>query len=471
MTLTLRTRLAAIATIVFGVLLAVLSVASYQILSRNLEDDTSARLIQLSDGLHGFLRFDRTAVTLAFDATDNDAAAFVHEASRYYQVYDLATGQLLAQSEGFRPLGLELTPDEVRGYRSAQDTFDITTEYGRLRVASDIGRASTGLEYLLQVGMSLAPMDQTLARYRRLLLWRVGPSMLVAILASWWLSAFALRPLANLATEARRIDIASLERRLPVRGANDELDKVAVAFNDTLARLEHAVGDMRQFSAALAHELRTPLASLRGTIELGLRKPRITGDERTALASQIDDIDRLARLIDRVLTMARAESGQLRLKRVPVDLGALTASLVGQLELVADASGIHLHGECADGLIVNGDEGWLSQLLLNLIGNALKYTPRDGRVTVRARREHDRVRIDVQDTGIGLSREDADRVFDRFFRADPARSSATDGAGLGLSLVQWIATQHHGHVSVSSELGKGSTFSVTLPLVDPAPIA
>jgi two-component system OmpR family sensor kinase len=221
---------------------------------------------------------------------------------------------------------------------------------------------------------------------------------------------------------------------------------------------------MRQFSAALAHELRTPLASLRGTIELALRKPQIADEDRTALASQIEDVDRLTRLIDRVLTMARAESGQLRLRHDPVDLGILINSLVEQLELVAESAGITLRCECANGLVVSGDEGWLSQLLLNLVDNALKYAPRDGRVTVRAAREGDLARIDVEDTGIGLSEEDAARVFERFFRADPARSSATEGAGLGLSLVQWIAIQHQGNVTVSSQLGQGSTFSVTLPL-------
>ena len=306
-------------------------------------------------------------------------------------------------------------------------------------------------------------MDETLRRYRDLLVWRVAPALLVSVLAYWWLSALALRPLSRVAAAAHHIDLTSLDRRLPVRGAHDELDYVATAFNETLARLEHAVGHMRQFSAALAHELRTPLASLRGGIELSLRNPSRTEADRMGLASQLEDIDRLTRLIDRVLTLARAESGQVHLKMAPVDIGALVASLVEQLELVAEARDIELVCERADGLVVEGDQGWLQQMVLNLVDNALKYTNANGRVVVRAAREGDRARIDVQDTGVGLSPDDARQVFDRFFRADPARSSTTEGIGLGLSLVQWIAVQYHGVVTVDSRLGEGSTFTVMLP--------
>jgi signal transduction histidine kinase len=169
-------------------------------------------------------------------------------------------------------------------------------------------------------------------------------------------------------------------------------------------------------------------------------------------------------LIDHILTLARAESGQIRLRWAPVNLSDLAASLVEQLVPIAEARSIDLRYERQEVVVVDGDAGWLQRLLLNLLDNALKFSNANGWVVIRVSRQGDTARIDVQDTGIGLSPGDAQQVFERFFRADPARSSAIEGAGLGLSLVQWIAAQHHGAVTVESRLGEGSTFTVTLPM-------
>jgi heavy metal sensor kinase len=464
MILTVRARLALISAIVFGGLLAGLSVVSYEVLARRLDADVTERLAQLTEGLHGYLRFGSDTASVAFDASDNDEAVFVHEATRYYQVYDVGTGRLLAESSGVAPLGLRLTPVEVLAAGAQPGSFDLQTEYGRLRIFNSLRTSADGRAYLLQVGMSLAPMDATLKHYRDLLWLRVPAALLLGALAAWWLSGFALRPLSRMAVAARQIDVTALDRRLPIRGAGDELDRVAGAFNETLGRLEHAVGEMRQFSAALAHELRTPLAALRGEIELTLRAPGASPEQQQAFASQMEEIDRLTRLIDHILTLARAEAGQIRLTSLPVDLGDLVASLVSQLEPIAEARSIAIACERADAVVVQGDPGWLQRLLLNLLDNALKFTTDHGRVAVRVTRDGETARVEVQDSGAGLSPADASRVFERFFRADPARSSRTQGAGLGLSLVQWIAAQHHGTVTVQSRLGEGSTFTVTLPL-------
>lgn len=463
MMLTLRTRLAVGSTAVFGVLLTGLSLVSYQQLAGRLNDDVTERLTQLTAGLHGYLRVGEVAASVEFDANDSDEAMFVHEATRYYQIYDVATGRLLAASNAMTPMGLHFTPDEVETYRAHPVTFDIQTQYGRIRVSNSVSTEANGRGYLLQVGVSLATLDAALTRYRALLWWRVPAGLLLALVGAWWLSGFALRPLAHMSDVAGKIDINTLTERVPVRGVADELDRVGLAFNDTLARLEHAVGEMRQFSAALAHELRTPLAALRGEIELSLRAA--TSDaQRQVLGSQIEEIDRLTRLIDHILTLARAEGGQIRLNFVPVNLSDLAASLVSQLEPIADAQSITLRCEAPEPVTVHGDPGWLQRLLLNLLDNALKFTHEHGRVVVRTWRDGHTARIDVEDTGPGLSPEDASHMFERFFRADQSRSSSTPGAGLGLSLVQWIVAQHHGTISVESRLGEGTTFAVTLPL-------
>jgi heavy metal sensor kinase len=371
------------------------------------------------------------------------------------------------QSNAIAPLGLGLTPADVRQRVATPAPFDVETAYGRLRVSNSIVSGASSAPYLLQVAVSLVPMDAAVRRYRDLLLFGVPACLLLAGLGSWWLSAFALAPLSRFAAAARDISVHTLERRLPTRPVDDELEDVGRAFNGALGRLEHAVGEMRQFSAALAHELRTPLAALRGEIELALRQQGTNDPNRERLASQIETIDQLKRLIEQILTLARAESGQIPLTFSHVELGALAASLVEQLEPVAQARGISLTCERGGPAPVHGDEEWLRRLLINLIDNALKFTKAGGQVTVWVgRAAAGGVELRVRDTGVGIAPEDQPHVFERFFRADPARSSSTEGAGLGLSLVQWIVERHRGEVAVDSVTGAGTTFTVTLP---PAP--
>ena len=463
MTLPLRARLAVSSALVCGLLLSILSVVSYSVLGRQLDADVTMRVMELTDGLHGYLRFDSDLPRVEHNTADGDQAAFVQEATRYLRIYDVATGRLLYQSTGIAPMGVILTPEQVRANRAHLRPFDVATQYGRVRIANSAIRDRLGREYLVQVGVSLNTMDTALRRYRDLLLWLLPAALLVSAAASWWLAAFALRPLTVLAADAREIDVRTLERRVPLRGVQDELEDVATAFNDTLARLEHSVGEMRQFSAALAHELRTPLAALRGEIELALRQSGRNADEQSRLASQIEELDRLARLIDQILTLARAESGQIRLTFAPVDVGALAASLVEQLEPVAQARTIDLRCERNGTVMVNGDSGWLQRLLLNLLDNAIKFTREGGQVVLRVSHDTGRARIDVRDTGIGMPPEVLPHVFERFFQADPARSSGNDGAGVGLSLVKWIVDRHEGTIAVNSRVGEGSTFTVRLP--------
>ena len=463
MTLRFQTRLILFSTVTFAVLLTVLSFVSYRLLARQLDRDATADLIELTNGLHGYLRFERGLPLIAFDEKDADQVAFVHDATRYYQIYDGADGSLLVESQGFEPLGLHFTPDEVRGFLHDPRTYDIQTAYGRLRISNSPISPSSGRRYLLQVGTSLHPMDDALSLYVHLMLWCALPSLLVVVLAGWWMSRTAVAPLTALAVEARRVSIGTLDRRLSTRGAGDQLDAVATAFNETLARLESAVGEMRQFSSALAHELRTPLTALRGEIELALLRSQTDSERRTSATSQIEEIDKLTRLINQLLTLARAESGQIPLAHESVDLSALAAEVTEQLEPVAHVKALQMQCVADQRVTVTGDHGWLERCLLNLLDNAIKYTPPGGRVSVRVSRDGDHARVEVCDTGVGMSPDVVQHIFERFYRVDPARSSAVEGSGLGLSLVKWIVDRHEGRIQVRSGPGNGSTFAIWLP--------
>lgn len=463
MTLTLRSRLTLIYTAVSGVLLVAISVVSYRVLAYQLDADVTASLAELTTGLHGYLRFGEEAPAVVFDHSDPEEAAFVEEATRYYQVFDAASGQLLVQSDAIRPLGLEFNPVEVQQFRDQRLTMDVHTDYGRLRLSNSVLTPANGRRYLLQVGVSLASMDRALERFLFLLLVIVPVGLATTFVIGRWMARFALTPLTRLVESTHTINIGDLRRRVPVRNAHDELDDVATAFNDVLERLEHAIGEMRQFSTALAHELRTPLAALRGDIEMAMLQPR-GADMQQRAASQLEEIDRLKRLIDQILVLARAEAGEIPLTMGDVDLGELAISLVEQIEPVAQAQGIAMQCEHVDAVVVQGDADWLKRVVLNLLDNAVKFTPRGGRVVIDVTRQGDAAQLAVRDTGVGIDPGVRPRVFERFFRADPARSRGVEGVGLGLSLAKWIVDRHHGRIEVDSQPGQGSTFTVILPV-------
>ena len=461
MTLALRTRLTVVYAAIFGVLLIALSAVSYRVLAEQLDSDATSSLIELTNGLHGYVRVTDGRPAVEFDRSDPEEAAFVQRATRFYQIYDAASGALLAQSEAIEPLGLTFTPAEVQAFRDQPRMHDIQTDYGRIRLTNSvltIGRQS----YLLQVGVSLSAMDAALGRFLRLLVWGVPIALLIGVVGGRWMAGVALAPLSRLADAARAIDPANLGRRLPVRGTRDELDAVATAFNETLARVEDAVGEMRQFSAALAHELRTPIAALRGEIELTALDAGTPERLRATAASQLEELDKLKRLIDQLLTLARAESGQIPLVRQRVDLAPLVRSVVEELEPVAQAQGLTLTAEIAASPVVEGDQEWLERLLLNLLDNAFKFTPRGGTIVVRLAGANGHARLEVRDSGVGMAPDVAARVFERFYRADPARSTSAAGAGVGLSLVKWIVDRHHGSIAVDSSPGRGSTFAIDI---------
>jgi heavy metal sensor kinase len=317
--------------------------------------------------------------------------------------------------------------------------------------------------YVVQVGELLTSVDATLSGFDRLLLWRILGGLVLAAVAGRWLAGRALAPLSRLALATQGIGIKNLDARLSVRGADDELDQVADAFNHALARVELSVEEMRQFSAALAHELRTPIAILRGEAELALRPSSSDEDLRQVLVRQIDEFDRLTRLINQILTLARAEGGQIKMADQSVNFVALGVSVAEEIEPVAAVQGITLTCEAAEGVMVKGDAGWLERLLLILLDNAIKFTPEGGRISVTFSCAKGLACISVTDTGMGIAPDALPHLFERFYRADPARSRQAQGAGLGLALAKWIAEHHDGTIDVRSRPGEGSTFTLSLP--------
>jgi two-component system OmpR family sensor kinase len=463
--LSLRTTLTATYMGMLALLVTVLAIGFRVSLMRQLDDDATQALEEKARGLHGYLRFKDGVPVLVYDHADIEESTFVADATRYYQIYSAKDGRLVVQSPALEALGLHYTPGEVDEFRASTGVHDVQTDRGRLRLLSTIIAPSPDEQYIVQTGELLSRIDATLANFDRVLFWRTLVGLVISGIVGWLLARWALAPFSRLAASAQAIDITSLHQRLAVRGTNDELDIVANAFNRALERVDASVGEMRQFSAALAHELRTPLAILRGETELALRRASSADELRQQLANQIEEFDRLTRLINQILTLARAEAGEIALVEELVDLAALGASVVEQIEPVAGARSIGLKWHATESARVKGDAGWLERLLLILLDNAINYTPDGGSVSASIGKTGPLVVLSVKDTGIGIPSDALPHVFERFFQADSGRSRHTEGAGLGLTLAKWIATRHGGSISVISQQGQGSTFTVTLPAI------
>ncbi len=460
----LRAKLALFYAAVFTVLLTAVSALFYNLLAFQLDTDLRSELRERASALRGYLRLEGGHARLVYDVNDPEEAFFVGNAARFYQIYDAESGAMIERSPQMEALGFQYTPEEAREQVRGPDFTRLDTDQVDIEFYSCLVHDAGGHGYLLQVGAPLTLRSVTLGQMLRITLWLIPAGILLALLSSWWMAGRVLKPLEVLSATAGEMSIAQLHRRLPVSGTGDELDQLAKTFNDMFGRLEQAVGQMREFTANISHELRTPLTALRGEAEVTLARARTERDYRAVLESQLEEFGKLSKMIDQMLTLARAEAGQIRVARERVDLTALARSLVDQMEALASIREISLAAEPEDRVSVTGDPGWLERVILNLLDNAIKFTPQGGHVTVRVSRLNGQALLEVRDDGMGIDAETLPHIFERFYRGDPSRSKEQDGAGLGLSLVEWIVQAHQGRVAVESTPGKGSVFRVSLPL-------
>ncbi|HLQ76742.1 MAG TPA: heavy metal sensor histidine kinase [Terriglobia bacterium] len=447
----------------FTVMLGGLYTATYYLLANELEKTLNNELMERAAGLKGYIDFEDEKPLLMYDSSDSEESLFVSTATRYYQIYDLRTGDLVQQSQELSLLGLEFSHDEISQLVGGPPMMDVQTDHGPLRLYNDHILSPSGAAYLLQVGMSLESKQVTLDRFIRLTFWLIPFGLVVAGTSGWFMARRVLKPVQSISQAARLIKLSQLSQRIPLSGNGDEFDQLATTFNETFARLEHAVGEMKQFTGSIAHELRTPLTALRGEAEIALLHGRTAEDFSRVLSSQLEEFQKLTRLIDQLLTLARAEAGEFHIERVNVSIDPLLKYLVETLAPIAAEKGVSLDLESDPGIVVRGDKEWLERALLNLLDNAIKYTSAGGRVTVRASDDSTGVRLQIEDTGIGIPREALPRIFERFYRADPARNKTVEGVGLGLSLVKWIVEEHGGTIEATSHPGDGTRLTLHLP--------
>jgi signal transduction histidine kinase len=296
----------------------------------------------------------------------------------------------------------------------------------------------------------------------------VTPFLLILSLSfAWIIAGRSFSPLEKIVDQVEAIrDGRSLHKRLNIGEAGQELARLAVTLNGMIERLETSFGALRRFTADASHELKTPLAVMRVDVERAMSATANATEQAVALEEALQQVTRMADLVDSLLTLARADEGRFDLFREPVHMAALAREVIETARLLGEESELTIDAPLIEDCDVLGDLTRLRQLMLNLVTNAIKYTPRNGRVTISLARGEEVVSFSVADTGIGISAADLPYVFERFWRADRVRSRASErgGFGLGLAICHWIAQAHGGTLTVQSRLMRGSTFTVTLPI-------
>jgi heavy metal sensor kinase len=320
-----------------------------------------------------------------------------------------------------------------------------------------------GLLVVIRVARSEGPLRQALQTFLLVLVLGLPLAVGMAGLGGYALARQTLAPMGRMADHASMITAERLGERLPVDNPADELGHLAAVFNHTFARLERSFAQMRRFTADASHELRTPLTAIRSVGEVGLRAPRDEKAYREIIGTMLEEVDRLRHLVEGLLMLSRADAGSVKLTPEPVDLASLAREVAHLLGVLAEEKHQSLAVEVEQPVPVWVDRLVLRQAIINVVDNAIKHSAEKAHIRVVVTEHLRGASLDVIDTGPGIAPQHRERIFDRFYRVDQARSRERGGTGLGLSVARWAVEAHSGRIELESEEGKGSTFRIVLP--------
>lgn len=467
--MSIRTRLTlwyvgllAVLLIVFGVALySTVYITSYQEVDRSLQQRASdiqaslATVITLQDDIALIIRRGGLVLPNADVFSNGDI---------YVQLRAL-DGRIISRSENLGNQYLVIPPDQHERAKNGEVVpSDFTVNKTRLRayVAPIVIKSGEVIGYI-ELAQSLRQVDNTLRDLATLIIVSIAAGLVVAAVGGWFIAGNILDPIDRVTVAAQKIARArDLGRRIQVPETMDEVGRLAMTFNEMLARIEDLFRAQQRFVADVSHELRSPLTAVRGNLDLMKRGAAEDPMERVAMIDAMDsETARMSRMVSDLLLLARQDSGA-PIARQPVELDTLLLEVYRQAHVTA--RGVNLVLGAEDQAIIVGDRDRLKQVLLNLVDNAIKYTPQGGKVTLSLAKDEAWVKIAVQDTGIGIASENIPNLFDRFYRVDKARSRDAGGTGLGLAIAKSVVEAHNGKITVDSQMGKGSTFTVWLPL-------
>ena len=478
-----RVRLTLWYSALLAVFLVGLSLATYFIFWRSTRERTDVNLEQLAEG------FLTTASAEIHDIEGPDAAKYATQEAivehrfrdHIFVVLD-PRGEVLTSSEEAPPKGRgEASP---AGVLSSPEFRELASDSERRdRFFRDLGGARGGYRayvrkfplkgetYTLVILQSLHPQKEMLEEVRATFAWIIPLALLLAGGGGYFLARKSLAPVVAMSSKAERIGAENLHERLPIQNARDELGHLAASFNALLERVDQSFERQRRFMSDASHELRTPAAILRGESEVALSKAERPADEyRESLSVLHAEAQRLTQIVEDLFTLTRADAGQYPISPKAFYLDELVGECVHATRSLALAKNITLTAETGEELPVRADEALLRRMILNLLDNAIKYTPKGGRVKVSCERAESEYALSVSDTGPGIPAELQGKVFERFFRADTARTRSEGdgvGAGLGLSIARWIAEAHQGRLILARSDANGSTFTAYVPALVP----
>jgi heavy metal sensor kinase len=405
--------------------------------------------------LNGELESDFLEISQATAEEPNELPDFETEGpAEFFAI--ARDGKLLAATPAFKKSGLPV--------------FVRLQESGTRRLRSPSGArfrlktAPAGAGLLLTVAVEEEPMWSALRTLSVILVLALPAALILAAFGGYVMAGRLLKPVAVLTARAERISAENLSARLPVGNHGDEFGQLASVFNRTLARLEDSFERLKRFTADASHELRTPLTVIRSVGEVALEEDLDASAYRDRIGSMLEEVDRLAFLVDDLLTLTRADSGPIPLARKDTDAGLLVRQAVEDMTALAEEKGQRLTLDLGGPAVLEIDGATVRLALVNLLDNAVKYTPPSGTITVSSRIRGGELLIEVSDTGPGIPAEHRSRVFDRFYRVEKDRSGRPGGAGLGLSIAKWAAEANGGRIELVSGEGRGCTFRLVFPL-------
>jgi two-component system heavy metal sensor histidine kinase CusS len=437
----------------------------YWALTTNLDREDDQFLLDRIGVLRTILREHPNDLAMLKSEIERESAS-----RQYGQLYLRilsASGDLRLETEG---MSSYLPPDGFQSVwektRAEQRGAEIETDHGKsFRILADMVESphSQSQPEQIQVALDRTYEEALLAGYRRYLWLALGLAVILCALTGYQIARRGLNPLAKITATTRRIRSTNLQERIAVAGLPKELFELAVKFNEMLGRLEESFQRLAQFSADIAHELRTPVNNLKGEAEVALTRPRSPEEYRETLGSCLEECGRLSRMIDGLLFLARAENPQAQIEKTRLDLGKELIAVADFYEPAATEAGVTMTVKSGDRTIADVDRALLQRAVGNLVANSLAHTGAGGAVTLSASTNGASVCISVSDTGRGIAKANLPYVFDRFYRADLARAAGSENSGLGLAIVKSIAALHRGSVSMESEEGRGTTVRLVFP--------
>ncbi len=477
----LRFKLTLWYVLILGILLISFSSFLYLTLSRSLYRDVDHKLRSLaeliaSESTSPLSKFGFGNIDQALEASMN-----LKPIGKFIQVLD-ESGRIGRTSENLKSVQLPISLNALRNGSKGLITYETNHSLGNtpLRIITYPVKENNQVTKMIQVASSLEDVEDALNTLLIILIVTVPSILMIASLGGQFLANKALKPVDRVTQTARMITSKNLNQRIQTLKVKDEISRLIDTFNEMISRLDQSFRQIKQFTTDASHELKTPLTILKGEVEVALRKKRPLHEYEQILESNLEEIDRMSKIVEDLLLLSKADIGEIRLNREDIHLTRFIGGLTEQMKILAQPKNIRIEiSNHQNEIHVLGDTLRMRELFINLIENGIKYTEAGGSILITLTKETDDsvnpltpkekkaatfAKIIVADTGIGIAKEDQDKIFNRFFRVDKARSREQGGSGLGLSICKWIVEAHQGEITVESEPGKGSSFIVRLPL-------